>query len=60
MRSRSNSFKVCAALLAGGTPLYLDCRADNDFRPDFSAVDADTWRQVQLVFLCSPGNPSTR
>ncbi|WP_348827082.1 succinyldiaminopimelate transaminase [Halomonas sp. RT37] len=47
-----------AALLAGGTPLYLDCRADNDFRPDFSAVDADTWRQVQLVFLCSPGNPT--
>ncbi|KJZ17766.1 succinyldiaminopimelate aminotransferase [Halomonas sp. S2151] len=47
-----------AALLAGGTPLYLDCRADNDFRPDFSAVDADTWHQVQLVFLCSPGNPT--
>lgn len=47
-----------ATLLAGGQPLYLDCTADNGFRPDFSAVTADTWRNVQLVFVCSPGNPT--
>ncbi|ALM51335.1 succinyldiaminopimelate transaminase [Halomonas huangheensis] len=47
-----------ATLLAGGTPLYLDCDADNDFRPDFDSIDPDTWREVQLVFLCSPGNPT--
>lgn len=47
-----------ATLLAGGTPLYLDCTAANDFRPDFSAVDAATWRNVQIVFICSPGNPT--
>ncbi|XGA80903.1 succinyldiaminopimelate transaminase [Halomonas sp. CH40] len=47
-----------ATLLAGGQPLYLDCTADNGFRPDFSAVPADTWRDVQLVFICSPGNPT--
>jgi N-succinyldiaminopimelate aminotransferase len=47
-----------ATLLAGGTPLYLDCQADNGFRPDFDAVPAKTWRDVQLVFLCSPGNPT--
>ena len=47
-----------ATLLAGGQPLYLDCTADNGFRPDFSAVPADTWRDVQLVFVCSPGNPT--
>jgi N-succinyldiaminopimelate aminotransferase len=47
-----------ATLLAGGQPLYLDCRAENGFRPDFDAVPTDTWREVQIVFLCSPGNPT--
>ncbi|HAO00484.1 MAG TPA: succinyldiaminopimelate transaminase, partial [Halomonas sp.] len=47
-----------ATLLAGGEPLYLDCTAENGFRPDFSAVSADTWRDVQIVFICSPGNPT--
>ncbi|PMR66890.1 succinyldiaminopimelate transaminase [Halomonas heilongjiangensis] len=47
-----------ATLLAGGEPLYLDCRAETGFRPDFDSVPAETWRDVQLVFLCSPGNPT--
>ncbi|MEQ6918570.1 succinyldiaminopimelate transaminase [Halomonas aquatica] len=47
-----------ATLLAGGQPLYLDCGAETDFRPDLDAVPAETWRDVQLVFLCSPGNPT--
>ncbi|GHE22350.1 succinyldiaminopimelate transaminase [Halomonas urumqiensis] len=47
-----------ATLLAGGTPYYLDCRANNDFRPDLDAVPAEVWRDVQLVFVCSPGNPT--
>jgi N-succinyldiaminopimelate aminotransferase len=47
-----------AALLAGGQPLYLDCTAETDFRPDFAAVPAETWRDVQIVFVCSPGNPT--
>ncbi|GHC24462.1 succinyldiaminopimelate transaminase [Aidingimonas halophila] len=47
-----------ATRLAGGIPLYLDCHAENDFRPDFQAISADTWRNTQIVFLCSPGNPT--
>ncbi|GGX97588.1 succinyldiaminopimelate transaminase [Litchfieldella qijiaojingensis] len=47
-----------ATLLAGGEPLYLDCRADHGFRPDIDAVSPDTWRNVQIVFVCSPGNPT--
>lgn len=47
-----------ATLLAGGQPLYLECSAANGFRPDFSAVPAATWQDVQLVFVCSPGNPT--
>ncbi|MDR5867184.1 succinyldiaminopimelate transaminase [Halomonas koreensis] len=47
-----------ATLLAGGTPLTLDCRAEHGFRPDLDAVPAETWRDVQIVFVCSPGNPT--
>ncbi|MGQ0334382.1 succinyldiaminopimelate transaminase [Halomonas elongata] len=47
-----------ATLLAGGTTLTLDCRAEHDFRPDLEAVPAATWRDVQIVFVCSPGNPT--
>ncbi|WP_300271067.1 succinyldiaminopimelate transaminase [Halomonas sp.] len=47
-----------ATLLAGGEPLFLDCRAENGFRPDLDAVPAATWREVQVLFLCSPGNPT--
>lgn len=47
-----------AALLAGATPRYLPCTAKNGFIPDFDAVDADTWQRCQLLYLCSPGNPT--
>lgn len=47
-----------ATLLAGGQPLYLDCRAGTGFRADIEAVPAATWREVQIVFVCSPGNPT--
>ncbi|WP_346799337.1 succinyldiaminopimelate transaminase [Halomonas sp. Bachu 37] len=47
-----------ATLLAGGEPLYLACTAETGFRPDFAAVSAATWQDVQVVFICSPGNPT--
>ncbi|TDR50187.1 succinyldiaminopimelate aminotransferase [Halomonas ventosae] len=47
-----------ATLLAGGEPLYLDATAESGFRPDLDRVPAETWRDVQLVFLCSPANPT--
>ncbi|MBP5981604.1 MAG: succinyldiaminopimelate transaminase [Halomonas sp.] len=47
-----------ATLLAGGEPVYLNCTAENGFRPDFTTVSPDTWRDVQIVFICSPGNPT--
>ncbi len=47
-----------AALLAGATPLYLNCHADNHHLPDLDSVPADTWQRVQLLYLCSPGNPT--
>lgn len=47
-----------AALLAGAEPYYLNCSADNNFIPDFSEVPENIWQRCQLVYLCSPGNPS--
>lgn len=47
-----------ATLLAGGQPYYLNCTEEQGFQPDFSQVPAEIWQQTQLVFLCSPGNPT--
>lgn len=47
-----------AALLAGARPVFVNCIAENNFVPDFSAVTADTWDKCQLVYICTPGNPA--
>jgi N-succinyldiaminopimelate aminotransferase len=47
-----------AALLAGAEPVYLDCDAASAYLPDLEAVPAATWARCQLLYLCSPGNPS--
>lgn len=47
-----------AAILAGAEPYYLNCTADNGFKPDLSVVPANIWQRCQLLQLCSPGNPS--
>jgi len=47
-----------AALLAGAEPRYLPSTEANGFVPDFEIVDRDTWRRCQLVYICSPGNPT--
>ncbi|SCZ55768.1 succinyldiaminopimelate transaminase [Thiohalomonas denitrificans] len=47
-----------AALLAGATPFFLNTTAENRFLPDLDAVTADVWQRTQLIYLCSPGNPT--
>jgi N-succinyldiaminopimelate aminotransferase len=47
-----------AALLAGATPHFLPCTAETGLLPDFDAVDDATWERCQLLYLCSPGNPT--
>lgn len=47
-----------AAFLAGARPLFLPTTPDNGFRMDFDAIDAATWAKVQLVYVCTPGNPT--
>ncbi|MGH8454519.1 MAG: succinyldiaminopimelate transaminase [Nevskiales bacterium] len=47
-----------AALLAGAQPCFLPCLEENNFLPDFDALPEATWRECQLLYLCSPGNPT--
>ncbi|MBE0486541.1 succinyldiaminopimelate transaminase [Marinobacter sp.] len=47
-----------AAFLAGADPVYLPCDGSNGFIPDFEAVPDTVWDSCQILFLCSPGNPS--
>jgi len=47
-----------AALLAGARPLYLDTLPEHGYRMRFDHIDAAAWAEVQLVYVCSPGNPT--
>jgi N-succinyldiaminopimelate aminotransferase len=47
-----------AALLAGAEPHFLNCTAGNEYLPDLDAVDDGTWARCQVLFLCTPGNPT--
>lgn len=47
-----------AALLAGAEPVYLNCGPEQGYVPDFDQVPPDLWSQCQLLYICSPGNPT--
>lgn len=47
-----------AAYLAGAEPHYLNCLEENGYLPDFDQVSPETWDRCQLLYLCSPGNPT--
>ena len=47
-----------AALLAGAEPYFLNTTAATNNLPDFDAVPESVWQRCQLLYLCSPGNPT--
>lgn len=47
-----------AALLAGAEPGFINCTEATGFLPDFDNVDESSWRRCQLLYVCSPGNPT--
>lgn len=47
-----------AALLAGATPFYVNSDENNNFLSEWRSVPAEIWRDTQLLFVCSPGNPA--
>lgn len=47
-----------AAFLAGATPWYVNATRGTGYVPDFSSVPDNIWRQCQLLYVCSPYNPT--
>ena len=47
-----------ATYLAGAEPYFLNCTSQNNFLPDLDAVPEKIWQRCQLLFVCSPGNPT--
>ena len=47
-----------AAYLAGATPYFVPCKDELGHLADFDSVPEAVWEQCQLLFLCSPGNPT--
>ena len=64
----ANAYVVCpnplyqiyegAAYLAGAQPWFVNPDANRNFAPDYSAIPAEVWPRVQLLYVCSPGNPT--
>ncbi|WP_298833020.1 succinyldiaminopimelate transaminase [uncultured Piscinibacter sp.] len=47
-----------AALLAGAQPHYANSDPARNFAPDWASVPAEVWAHTQLLYVCSPGNPT--
>lgn len=47
-----------AALLAGAEPYFMPNAGEHSALPDLDAVPADVWERCQILFLCSPSNPT--
>jgi N-succinyldiaminopimelate aminotransferase len=47
-----------AALLAGAEPYFANSDPARNFACDYGAVPNDVWARTQLLYVCSPGNPT--
>ena len=47
-----------AAILAGATLALADSDPARNFAADWASVPESTWARTQLVYVCSPGNPT--
>ena len=47
-----------ATLLGGAHPYYVPNTAEINYAADWDAVPAAVWAKTQLLFVCSPGNPT--
>lgn len=47
-----------ATLLAGAKPYFYNCTAENGYLGDVEQIPNEVWQQTQLLFLCTPNNPT--
>ncbi|HED36357.1 MAG TPA: succinyldiaminopimelate transaminase [Gammaproteobacteria bacterium] len=69
MVTRSDNALICmpnpfyqiyegAALLSGAEAYYYNTTAETDYLPDFTAISDATWQRCQIIYICTPGNPT--
>lgn len=49
-----------AALLAGATPHFLNMLPEDGYALNFAQLPEAIWQRTQLIYVCSPGNPTGR
>ena len=69
-RSKNNPAVVCpnpfyqiyegAALLAGAAPHFLNTLPQDNYALNFAQLPEEVWQRAQLIYVCSPGNPTGR
>jgi len=47
-----------AALLAGASPYFCSSFEQNDYQQDFDSIDPKIWKDTELIYICSPANPT--
>lgn len=47
-----------AALLAGAQPYFANSDPVRNFAPDYDSIPPEVWARIQVLYLCSPGNPT--
>ncbi len=47
-----------ATLLAGATPAFINVMPETGFALDTGVLDEALWKRAQLIYVCSPGNPT--
>ena len=67
---RPDAYAVCpnpfyqiyegATLLAGGQPWFVNADPARGFLVDYASVPSTVWARTQVVYTCSPGNPTGR
>ena len=69
-RTKDNPAVVCpnpfyqiyegAAFLAGAKPSFLNTLPEDNYALNFSQLAEDIWQHTQLIYVCTPGNPTGR
>lgn len=47
-----------ASYLAGAEPFFVNADPSQNFAPNYAAIPTEVWSRVQLLYVCSPGNPT--
>ncbi len=69
-RTKTNPVVVCpnpfyqiyegAAFLAGATPHFLNTLPEDNYALNLAQLSEEIWQRTQLIYVCSPGNPTGR